>query len=75
VTFHVTPAPEAVAEVALALPEAALAAGLLTLTCKQDDKLRLLARISDLGAKVADIDIQPPSLEDIYSHFSKRAGQ
>lgn len=75
VTFHVTPRQGAEADVALALPEATLSAGLLTLTCSQEDKLALLARVSDLGVKVADIDVQPPSLEDIYSHFSKRAGQ
>lgn len=75
VTFHVTPQQGAMAEVALALPEATASSETLTLTCQQDHKLRLLARISDLGSKVADIDVQPPSLEDIYSHFSKRAGQ
>lgn len=75
VAFHITPQTGAASEVAKALPEATLSGGLLTLTCAQDDKLRLLARISDLGAKVADIDVLPPSLEDIYSHFSKRAGQ
>jgi Cu-processing system ATP-binding protein len=52
-----------------------LGQGGLTLTCAQTKKLALLARITALGDQIADIDIQPPSLEDIYSHFSKRAGQ
>ena len=75
VTLHITPHLGAEVAVALALPEARSVAGILTLTCAQGDKLRLLARVCDLGAKVADIDVHPPSLEDIYSHFSKRAGQ
>jgi Cu-processing system ATP-binding protein len=75
ISFHVTPHQGALAEVSLALPEATVSAGILTLTCPQDQKLGLLTRISQLGSKVADIDIQPPSLEDIYSHFSKRSGQ
>ena len=75
VSFQVTPQREALAEVALALPEATATGETLTLSCDQNDKLRLLARITELGSKVADIDVHPPSLEDIYSHFSKRAGQ
>ena len=49
--------------------------GILRLTCSQDEKLSLLARITGLGAAVADLDVIPPSLEDIYSHFSRRDGQ
>lgn len=64
-----------VAKVAQAFPAAELTAGVLTLTCAQPDKLALLSRITALGDIVADIDLLPPSLEDIYSHFSKRAGQ
>ncbi len=75
ISFHVTPRQGSLPEVHLALPEAAVSGDSLTLTCLQDQKLGLLARISQLGSKVADIDIQPPSLEDIYSHFSKRDGQ
>jgi Cu-processing system ATP-binding protein len=74
VAFHVTPRPGAEAIVAAALPEA-MVQGTLNLTCAQSDKLALLARITALGDQVADIEILPPSLEDIYSHFSKRAGQ
>lgn len=49
--------------------------GILRLTCAQEDKLGLLGRIAAQGAAVADLDVIPPSLEDIYSSFSRRDGQ
>ncbi|MGN7868624.1 ABC transporter ATP-binding protein [Paracoccus sp. 22332] len=48
--------------------------GRLHLDCAQDDKLAVLARITGLP-QVADLEVIPPSLEDIYSHFSRRDGQ
>ncbi len=61
---------------ASALPEASLDKdGLLRLSCAQSEKLPILARITAMGAAVADLDVTPPSLEDIYSHFSRRDGQ
>jgi Cu-processing system ATP-binding protein len=45
------------------------------ITCPQADKLATLARIVALQDKVADLEVIPPSLEDIYSHFSRRDGQ
>ena len=36
-------------------------------------KMGFLARVSALGAQVADVEITPPSLEDIYTHFSHAA--
>jgi len=35
----------------------------------------MLTRITGLGEAVADIEVLPPSLEDMYSHFSRRDGQ
>ncbi len=75
VTLVVTPAPGRQAEVAAALPGAQPGPGQLTLTCNQAEKLTLLGRITDLGPAVADLDVTPPSLEDLYSYFSKRDGQ
>ena len=64
------------ASLAAAFPEATAGAdGLLRLSCAQAEKLPLLARITALGQAVADLDVIPPSLEDIYSHFSRRDGQ
>lgn len=62
-------------DIMAALPNAIRHNGALHLTCTQDEKLDTLARISQLQGKVADIDVVPPSLEDIYSHFSRRDGQ
>ncbi|OJY34898.1 MAG: ABC transporter ATP-binding protein [Rhodobacterales bacterium 65-51] len=59
----------------LDLPGAVAVGGALHLTCAQDEKLALLARITAMGDAVADLEVLPPSLEDIYSHFSQRAGQ
>ncbi|MBV0892367.1 ABC transporter ATP-binding protein [Paracoccus sp. Z118] len=76
VAMHVTPAPGQTRALAEAIPEAGIGNdGLLHLTCQQSEKLALLARISALGGRVADLDVIPPSLEDIYSHFSRRDGQ
>jgi Cu-processing system ATP-binding protein len=62
--------------IAAGLPGARIdAGGLLHLTCAQEDKLSTLARIAAFGPDVVDIDVIPPSLEDIYSHFSQREGQ
>jgi len=75
VTVHVSAINGYGADLAAALPGAIRLGSDLRLTCRSEDKLALLSRIAGLGAKVADVDIVPPSLEDIYSHFSKRDGQ
>lgn len=75
VTMNVTAVNGYASEIAEALPGAIRVGADLRLTCGQDEKLGLLARITGLGPKVADIEVMPPSLEDIYSHFSKRDGQ
>ncbi|WP_417824030.1 ABC transporter ATP-binding protein [Thalassospira lucentensis] len=45
---------------------------LVDLVCNSQEKLARLGDISALGSLVDDVDVIPPSLEDIYSHFSKR---
>lgn len=75
VALHVTARNGYATEIAAALPGAIRVEGDLRLTCAQAEKLPLLARIADFGDKVADIEVMPPSLEDIYSHFSRRDGQ
>jgi Cu-processing system ATP-binding protein len=47
----------------------------LRIECAQSEKLATLARISAQTDKIEDLDMIPPSLEDIYSHFSRRDGQ
>ncbi len=76
VSLLIKPADGKAEVLASALPEAALGGdGLLRISCAQVEKLPLLARITAHGAAVADLDVIPPSLEDIYSHFSRRDGQ
>lgn len=72
----VTPAAGNEIVLAGAFPEAVRAdGGRLRLSCEQAQKLPLLSRIAALDGQVADLDVIPPSLEDIYAHFSRRAGQ
>ncbi|MCB2157427.1 ABC transporter ATP-binding protein [Albidovulum sp.] len=75
VAVHVTPRNGYATEIAAALPGAIRVNGDLRLNCPQDEKLPILAQIASFGDKVADIEVVPPSLEDIYSHFSQRDGQ
>lgn len=75
VALHVTARNGYANDIAAALPGAIRVDGEIRLTCSQDEKLPLLARIAGFGEKVADIEVLPPSLEDIYSHFSRRDGQ
>ncbi|MCC7321825.1 MAG: ABC transporter ATP-binding protein [Rubellimicrobium sp.] len=76
VAMLVTPAPGEGASLLADLPGAEAGTdGILRLTCPQAEKLALLARIAGFGDRVADLDVIPPSLEDIYSHFSRRDGQ
>lgn len=75
VQMHLTAVNGYAPDIAAALPGAIRTGSDLRLTCAQSDKLDLLARISDLRPKLADVEILPPSLEDIYSHYSKRTGQ
>lgn len=76
VSFTLTPA-EGYAESLMASLSGAhlLASGQIQISCRQDQKLALLARITGFGPRITDLDVTPPSLEDIYSHFSRRTGQ
>jgi Cu-processing system ATP-binding protein len=75
VTLHVTARNGYAPDIVRALPGAILVDGALHLTCAQGDKLETLGRIAGLGDKVADLEILPPSLEDLYSHFSQGAAR
>lgn len=75
IRLHVTPREGHDAALAEALPQGRMNGTGLQLSCAPDDKLATLSRIAGLGEMVRDIDVIPPSLEDIYSHFSRRDGQ
>jgi Cu-processing system ATP-binding protein len=42
------------------------------LVCGHEDKLARLGQIAGLGGMIEDVQVVPPSLEDIYAHFSQR---
>jgi Cu-processing system ATP-binding protein len=75
VSMHITALNGYDADILKALPNAIRMGGTLHLDCTQDEKLGTLAQIAAFKDKVADIEVVPPSLEDIYSHFSRRDGQ
>ena len=75
VTMHLTAVNGYAPDIMAALPGAIHVGDALRLNCAQDEKLPMLARIAALEGKVADLEVIPPSLEDIYSHFSRRDGQ
>ncbi|MDF1671555.1 MAG: ABC transporter ATP-binding protein [Roseovarius sp.] len=75
VSMHITAINGYDTDILAALPNAIQVGDDLHVTCSQDDKLQTLAHVAALKGKVADIDVIPPSLEDIYSHFSRRDGQ
>tara|TARA_R110002012_G_scaffold131962_2_gene284858 strand:+ start:9422 stop:10246 length:825 start_codon:yes stop_codon:yes gene_type:complete len=75
VSMHITAINGYDTDILAALPNAIRVGGNVHISCAQDQKLQTLAHIAALKGKVADIDVIPPSLEDIYSHFSRRDGQ
>ncbi|MCZ7676367.1 MAG: ABC transporter ATP-binding protein [Roseovarius sp.] len=75
VALNVVPHEGQGARLAEALPQGRMNGTGLHLSCAPDAKLATLMRIAGLDGIVADVDVIPPSLEDIYSHFSRRDGQ
>ena len=45
------------------------------LTCAADDKMARLGQIAGLTEDIEDVEVLPPSLEDIYSHFSREGAR
>jgi Cu-processing system ATP-binding protein len=75
VVMHLVPRNGFAPDLMAALPGAIQFPQDIQLNCAQADKLSTLSQIAGLESKIADLDIVPPSLEDIYSHFSRRDGQ
>jgi Cu-processing system ATP-binding protein len=42
---------------------------LIELSCSSKDKIKTLNKISAFGNKIQDVDIFPPSLEELYRHY------
>lgn len=73
--LQVTARPGAADTVAERLSGARFNGAMVDLTCAHEEKLARLAQVAALGEFIEDVDVIPPSLEEIYSHFSRRAGQ
>ena len=43
----------------------------IELSCAPGDKMKKLAQITALGSAVDDVEVLPPSLEDLYRHYAK----
>jgi Cu-processing system ATP-binding protein len=75
IQFHLQVAPQAADHVAQSLQGMRSNGSHVDLTCLHGDKIARLGQIAALGSVIEDIEIVPPSLDDIYSHFSRRDGQ
>lgn len=68
--LHVRARPDAADAVAAELSAGRYNGVMVDLACAPGEKLERLGQIAGLGPQVEDVEIVPPSLEDIYSHFS-----
>jgi Cu-processing system ATP-binding protein len=41
----------------------------VTLTCPAHEKMAVVRELAGFGPAVIDLQIQPPSLDDLYAHF------
>ncbi|KPQ07182.1 MAG: ABC-2 type transport system ATP-binding protein [Rhodobacteraceae bacterium HLUCCA12] len=73
--LQVTARPEQADAVARELDGARMNGIVVDLTCAHDQKLARLGQIAALGAMIDDVEVIPPSLEDLYSHFSRMGEQ
>lgn len=72
VTIHVVAASGGEDAIRAAFPGARPTPRGAVLNIAQSDKLPTLARIAQLQPHVADVDVIPPSLDDIYTQISRR---
>ncbi len=75
IRLQVAARPGAADQVAAALKGGRRNGITVDLLCADDEKLAQLGRVTALGPLVEDIEVIPPSLEDLYTHFSRRDGQ
>lgn len=73
IRLHIAARPDMADTVAARLSGGRLNGVRIDLLCGHDDKLARLGEIAAMGALIEDVEIVPPSLEDIYSHFSRRS--
>lgn len=70
VRLVVTTTTENAAQVATQLDGARINCRGVEVSCAAQDKMARLGRIAELGGLVDDVDVIPPSLEDLYRHFA-----
>lgn len=73
--IQVAARPDAVGDVAHLLSGTRVNGVRVDLICGHADKLARLGQIADLGGLIEDVEVIPPSLEDLYTHFSRRAAE
>ncbi|MEZ5776956.1 MAG: ABC transporter ATP-binding protein [Paracoccaceae bacterium] len=73
VAVHISAGPHGLDAIRAAFPAARIADDRVALLVPQSAKLDTLARIAALDGHVADVDVIPPSLEDIYTQISRGA--
>ncbi|WP_300515227.1 ABC transporter ATP-binding protein [Aliiroseovarius sp.] len=71
-TVTIFPKAEQAPQVAEAFPEAQIFEDRVTFTCAPDEKLAVLERIVALRGHIADYDLHAATLDDLYSHISRR---
>jgi Cu-processing system ATP-binding protein len=71
VRIRVRAAPEAVERVHAEIGGGRINCASVELFCDQGDKMRILSKVSRLGAQVEDVDVAAPSLDEVYRYFSK----
>jgi Cu-processing system ATP-binding protein len=75
IRLQVSARPGAADEVAAQLAGGRRNGVMVDLTCAHDEKLTRLGHIAAIQDLIEDVEIIPPSLEDLYSHFSRRDDQ
>jgi len=71
IRIRVRAAPDAVEKVHAEIGGGRINCASLELYCAKGDKMRILSKISGLGAQVEDVDVAAPTLDEVYRYFSK----
>ncbi len=71
IQLQIAARPDTAEEVARRLSGKRLNGTRVDITCRHIDKLDRLAEITNLSNLIEDLEIVPPSLEELYAHFSR----
>ncbi len=73
IQLQITARPETADAVAARLAGGRCNGVRVEVACRHEDKLARLGEIAALGGLVEDVEVVPPSLEELYDHFSRSA--